>query len=85
MVGKPAPKGVLVHVSSRPGSACREVDGKDRLQALWVFSSDASGIYDIPGVPLIRAGRVNPVGQITLASESGNIPIRGRGLLLRVQ
>src|SRR5580704_15637899 len=67
VVGKPAPNGVLVHVSSRPGSECRgEVDGNDRLQALWVFSSDACGIYDIPGVTLICAGRVNPVGQITL-------------------
>ena len=87
VVGKPAPNGVLVHVSSRPGSECRgEVDGNDRLQALWVFSSDACGIYDIPGVTLIRARRVNPVGQITLASERGNIHIRGgSGLLLRVK
>jgi hypothetical protein len=81
------PNGVLVHVSSRPGSECRgEVDGNDRLQPSWVCSSDACGIYDIPGVTLIRAGRVNLVGQITLASERGKIHIRaGTGLLLRVK
>jgi len=38
--------GVLVHVSSRPGTKCRgEVANSDELQALWVFSSDACGLY----------------------------------------
>jgi hypothetical protein len=85
VVGKPAPNGVLVHVDSRPGTKCRgEVDDNDRLQALWVFSSDACGTYDWPGVIIIHSGRTSPVGQITLASEKSNLDIRG-GLLLRVK
>ena len=85
-VGKPVPNGVLVHVSSQPGSKCRgEIDGNDRLQALWVFSSDACGIYDMPDVTIIHAGRTSPLGEFTLLSGKGNLNIRaGSGILLRV-
>lgn len=85
-VGKPVPNGVLVHVSSPPGSKCRgEIGGNDRLQALWVFSSDACGIYDLPDVTLMHSGRTSPIGEITLRSGKGNLNIRpGSGMLLRV-
>ena len=78
--------GVLVHVSATPGLKCRgEVDGNDQLQALWVFSSDACGLYDLPNLSLTHAGRTDPVGQITLRSDKGNVKIRGgSGMLLRV-
>ncbi len=86
VVGEPAPNGVLVHVSSKPGTQCRgEVEGNDRLQALWVFSSDACGIYDLENLKIIHAGRNDPVGEITLASDKGNINVRaGSGMLLRI-
>ena len=78
--------GVLVHLSSKPGTKCRDdVDGNDQLQALWVFSSDACGLYDLPNLSLSHAGRTDPVGQITLRSDKGNVKIRGgSGMLLRV-
>jgi len=78
--------GVLVHVAAKPGLKCRgEVDGNDQLQALWVFSSDACGLYDLPNLNLSHAGRTDPVGQITLHSNKGNVKIRGgSGMLLRV-
>jgi hypothetical protein len=78
--------GVLVHVSSGPGMKCRgELDGNDHMQALWVFSSDACGLYDLPNLSLPHAGRTDPVGQITLHSHKGNVRIRGgSGMLLRV-
>jgi len=78
--------GVLVHVASKPGAKCRgEVDGNDQLQALWIFSSDACGIYDLPNLILTHAGRTDPVGQITLRSNRGNVNVRaGSGILLRV-
>jgi hypothetical protein len=78
--------GVLVHVASKPGLKCRsEVDGNDHLQALWVFSSDACGLYDLPNLSLMHAGRTDPVGQITLRSNKGNVRVRaGSGMLLRV-
>ena len=57
----------------------------DAPQALWVFSSDACGLYDLPDLTLVNAGRSEPVGQITLRAAKGklNVP-SGSGMLLRV-
>jgi hypothetical protein len=86
VVGEPTADGVLVRVASRPDTNCRgEVEGNDRPQALWVFSSDACGTYDLPDVTITHAGRTNPVGEITLASIKGDLQLRsGSGMLLRV-
>jgi hypothetical protein len=86
VVGRAVNDGVLVHPSAKPGSACRgSVEGDDRLQALWVFSSDACGVYGFPHLIISHAGRTDPVGQIVLTSEEGPVKIRsGSGMLLRV-
>jgi hypothetical protein len=78
--------GVLVHSSSRPGTKCRgEIPGDGQMQALWVFSSDACGLYDLPNLTLAHAGRSDPVGQIKLLSDRGNVKVpAGSGMLLRV-
>ena len=78
--------GVLVNLSSRPGTKCRgEMAGNDQMKALWVFSSDACGLYDLPNLTLAHAGRSDPVGQIKLLSDKGNVKLRaGSGMLLRV-
>jgi hypothetical protein len=78
--------GVLVHVRAQPGTKCRgAMDADDRLQALWVFSSDACGVYGITGVSITHAGRTDPVGEIALSAESGDVRLRGgSGILLRV-
>ena len=85
-VGMPTANGVLVHVFAKPGTKCLdEIDGNDRLQALWVFSSDACGAYGFADLAITHAGRTKPVGEITLASEHGNVNVRaGSGMLLRV-
>ena len=85
-VGESTTNGVLVHLSTKPGSKCRDdIEGTDRLQATWVFSSDACGIYDIPNLEIAHAGRTNPLGEITLASDKGDVNVRaGSGILLRV-
>ena len=86
IVGHSVANGVLVRVSSKPDTKCRgEVDGNDRPQALWVFSSDACGLYDFPDVTLAHAGRTPPLGEVILQSSKGNVKVRaGSGMLLRV-
>lgn len=78
--------GVLAHLTSRPGKQCRaDIAGNDQLQALWVFSSDACGLYDLPNLTIAHAGRTDPVGQIKLLSDKGNVRVPGgSGMLLRV-
>src|SRR5579871_5766239 len=86
VVGHSAEDGVLARVSSSSRGRCRDgFAGNDRLQALWVFSSDACGIYDYGEVILKHAGRSDPRGVITLQADRGNVNLRsGSGLLLRV-
>lgn len=87
IVGKGTFDGVLVHVRARAGTNCRgalDLD-EDRLQALWVFSSDACGVYGMDGLRIVHAGRTDPVGEIILAAEGPklNLPA-GTAMLLRV-
>jgi len=85
-VGKGVFGGVLVHVRAQPGSKCRgAMDAEDRLQALWVFSSNACGVYGMMGLTIAHAGRTEPVGEIVLAADHNDVRIRGgTGMLLRV-
>ncbi len=86
VVGQPAANGVLVHVSGKPGTKCRgQSAGNDQLQALWVFSSDACGLYDLPDLRVAHAGRNNPTGVIILSTAQGEVKLKdGSGMLLRV-
>jgi hypothetical protein len=86
IVGESVPPGVLVRVSSAPGMKCRgEADHNNWLQALWVFSSDACGVYGFPGLTIAHAGRTTPVGEVVLRVDKGKVNIRaGSGMLLRV-
>src|SRR6201987_5960039 len=87
IVGEPVnDEGVLGRVRANPEGNCRgAIDGNDQLQALWLFSSDACGVYGYRHVKIEHAGRTSPMGEITLSSEWGEINIRGgSGMLLRV-
>ena len=86
IVGRAVSGGVLVNVSTQPGSKCRgDLDGNSAPQALWVFSSSACGVYGIPHLDIHHSGRTDPVGQIVLSSDDGPVEIRGgSGALLRV-
>ena len=86
MVGASQPDGALARPAAKAGEPCRgTLYGNDLPQALWVFSSDACGLYDLPFLTLVHAGRTEPVGQIALRAAKGkfNVP-SGSGLLLRV-
>jgi hypothetical protein len=84
-VGEPAPNGVLARVSAKPGTLCRGDEGNGRLQALWLFSSDACGAYGFSDLEISHSGRTGLVGVITLASRHENVNVRaGSGMLLRV-
>lgn len=85
-VGQPTSNGVLVRLSAKPGTKCRgNIGDNDRPQALWLFSSDACGTYGFSDLAILHAGRSDPLGEIMLASEHGDLNIRGgSGILLRV-
>lgn len=87
VVGEPVPGGVLVTLRAAEGQPCRSaIDGTNRPQALWLFSSDACGVYGYAQVEITHAGRTKPVGQIVLSSTDGRdlIVRAGSGMLLRV-
>jgi hypothetical protein len=85
-VGKGVSGGVLVHVTAQPGSGCEgPINGDDSLQALWVFSSDACGVYGLPGIDVPHDGKTAPLGVITLRFEGSKTKLEGfAGMLLRV-
>ncbi len=86
-VGRPTPHGVLALPRVQQGKACRgALEGNDRPQALWLFSTDACGVYGYSNIHIEHAGRTDPQGAIILSAKKGKLNINsGSGLLLRVQ
>jgi hypothetical protein len=86
VVGHSIDDGVLARVSANSHFHCRDgILGNDQLQALWVFSSHACGLYGYGDVLLKHAGRTDPKGEITLDAKRGDVNLRaGSGMLLRV-
>jgi len=86
IVGESTYSGVFVDVAANANGQCRgEVAGNNRRQAVWVFSSDACGLYGFTDLEIRHAGRTEPVGEISLESQRGPVQIRsGSGALLRI-
>ena len=84
-VGKGVSNGVLVHIQAGPGSGCDgPINGDDSLQALWVFSSNACGVYGLPGITVSHDGTTAPLGVITLTFAGSETKLDGlAGMLLR--
>jgi hypothetical protein len=85
-VGKGVLGGVLVHISANPKQGCEgPIKGEDYLQALWVFSSDACGVYGMKEVKLSHNGNSDPAGEITLHFEKDDMKLdAGTAFLLSV-
>ena len=85
-VGTSVADGVLAQPRSKPGSACRgAIDGANAVQAMWLFSSDACGVYGFEYLTIQHAGRSEPEGQVTLISNKGEVKLpTASGMLLRV-
>jgi hypothetical protein len=86
IVGEPTPYGVLGTPRTQPGQPCRGVVGEATgPQAFWLFSTDACGVYGLSDIRIVNAGRSDPSGTITLASDKRKLELSGgSGLLLRV-
>ncbi|HUN86411.1 MAG TPA: hypothetical protein VMU48_18675 [Terracidiphilus sp.] len=86
-VGVPVPYGVLAVPRPNPHGNCRGVIGENtRQQALWLFSTDACGVYGIANLRIDHAGRTDPMGTIVLSSATGKLKLYGgTGMLLRIR
>jgi hypothetical protein len=86
VVGEPVSDGVMVRVSPNANRGCRgPINGYERSQAVWVFASDACGLYGFSGVTILNSGRSDPVGLIVLTANQKDLNIRGgSGMLLRI-
>ena len=87
VVGEPVPPdGVLARVLPNPKEGCRgQMSDNELPQALWIFSSDACGVYGYPHLRIINSGRNDPLGQIVLAADESKLHVRaGSAMLLRI-
>jgi hypothetical protein len=84
-IGKPAPYGVLVRVA--PGEKCGEqVFGNDApIQALWLFSASACGVYGYRHMRIAPAGENDRAGQSAVTSDRDFHIESGSGILLLVR
>ena len=85
-VGKGVLGGVLVHVKANPARGCEgPVNGDDHLQALWVFSANACGVYDLKGTKIAHTGKSAPIGEFSLHFEKIDMKLEdGTAFLLRI-
>ncbi len=85
-VGIPTPYGALGRPRPNVERGCRGDVGEDGPQALWLFSTDACGVYGLPHLHIAHAGKSDPVGTIVLRADFARLSLRsGTGMLLRVE
>lgn len=85
-VGKGVLGGVLVYVQANSALGCEgPINGDDRLQALWVFSADACGVYGLKGMEISHSGNTDPLGEITFHFAKDSLKLdAGTAMLLRI-
>jgi hypothetical protein len=62
----------------------RGCEGDPQIQALWVFSTTACGVYSKDDYEIQHAGDKDPLGRIVLHAKYEILVRRGSGLMLRV-
>lgn len=83
VVGTPSGDGVLVSLLANPQRGCTSsYDTSRAVQSLWLFSSNACGIYGLPHVSVVHRGIHS--GEITFSSQRDVKLHSGDGLLLTV-
>jgi len=87
VVGKKVNGGVLGQLRANGVANCRgATDGNESPQAIWVFSSDACGVYGIEHIRIVSSGRSGVPGLIVFGSDKQNLKIPGgAGMLLRIE
>ena len=84
VVGKGVIGGVMVHLGANDALGCEGAAAGDRPQATWVFSANACGVYDLKNVRIVKNGRSDPVGVITLEFAKDDMKLdAGTNFLLR--
>jgi hypothetical protein len=85
-VGKAVRGGVLVRLAANLDRGCAGPEAsEDRLQATWVFSADACGVYDMKNVKIAQNGKSDPLGVITLEFAKDDMKLEsGAAFLLRI-
>ncbi|HTZ32606.1 MAG TPA: hypothetical protein VMH31_09125 [Methylomirabilota bacterium] len=83
-VGKGVIGGVLVRLTPNDALGCEGSAPGDRPQATWVFSAGACGVYGMKNLRILRNGRKDPVGVITLEFAKDDMKLEpGTSFLLR--
>jgi len=60
---------VAIKLTPNPTSGCPSGPGYDEMQAVWVFSSDACGVYGLRDIDIANSGKSSPLGDIVLKSD----------------
>jgi len=86
VVGKYTRQGVLANVDQDLATPCRvTIDRKAQPQAFWVFSVNACGAYGFGDLRILRSGRTEAPGEVTLTSNRKAVKLdKGSAMLLRV-
>jgi hypothetical protein len=86
VVGKYTSQGVLAYVDQDSGTPYRgTIDDNAQPQAFWLFSVNARGAYGLGDLKILRSGRTEPLGEVTLTSNGKAVKLgKGSAMLLRV-
>jgi hypothetical protein len=86
VVGKYTSRGVLANVDQDLGTPCgATIDSNAQPQAFWLFSVNACGAYGLGDLKILQSGRIEPIGEVTLASNRKAVKLgKGSAMLLRV-